>query len=180
MRSTWSKWVVVCFLAVSGNLSLHAQAVSGTIVGTITDPTGAAVPNIPVTITLTGQSAVHTAVTNESGNFTEPDLPPGTYTVTVAVTGFKKVIRENIILDTNATSRVDLDLATGSVSDTVTVSSAPPTLQTDRADISTTLGERQIADLPLSSGNNFQSLLNTIPGVAPVTSRSMQTASLPT
>ncbi len=168
MHSTWSKWVVVCFLTVFANFSLQAQAVSGTIVGTVTDPNGAVVPNAQVTITLTGQSAVHTSVTNESGNFTEPDLPPGTYTVTVTATGFKKVIRENITLDTNSTSRVDAALDTGSVSDTVTVSSAPPTLQTDRADISTTIGERQIADLPLSSGNNFQSLLDTIPGVAPV------------
>ncbi len=168
MRSTWSKWVVVCLLAVFGNLSLKAQAVSGTIVGTILDPNGAVVPNAQVTITLTGQSTVHNAVTNESGNFTEPDLPPGIYTVTVTATGFKKVIRQNITLDTNTTARVDAALATGDVSDTVTVSSAPPELQTDRADISTQIGQRQIADLPLSSGNNFQSLLNTVPGMAPV------------
>ncbi len=174
MRSMWSKWVLVCFLAVFGNLSLKAQAVSGTIVGTVTDPNGAVVPNAQVTLVLTGQSAVHNSVTNESGNFTEPDLPPGAYTVTVSATGFKKVVRQNVTLDTNSTARVDVSLATGSVSDTVTVSSAPPELQTDRADISTQLGERQIADLPLSSGNSFQSLLTTVPGVAPVTFNNSQ------
>ena len=174
MRSTWWKSVIACFVVVLGNLPLNAQAVSGTIVGTVTDPNGAVVPNAQVVITLNGQDAVHNAVTNESGNFTEPDLPPGIYTVTVTATGFKKIIRENISLDTNSTARVDTALDTGSVSDTVTVSSAPPTLQTDRADISTTIGERQIADLPLSSGNNFQSLLNTIPGVAPVTFNNSQ------
>ena len=168
MRSTWLKWVVVCFFAVFGNLFLKAQAVSGTIVGTVTDPNGDVVPNAQITLVLTGQSTVHNAVTNESGNFTEPDLPPGIYTVTVTATGFKKVIRQNITLDTNTTARVDAALATGDVSDTVTVSSAPPELQTDRADISTQIGQRQIADLPLSSGNNFQSLLNTVPGMAPV------------
>ena len=168
MRSTWLKSVVACFLVVLGNLSLKAQAVSGTIVGTVTDPTGAAVANAPVTIVLTGQDAVHTAVTNESGNFTEPNLPPGTYAVTISAAGFKKETRENIVLETNTTARVDLALAAGSTSDTVTISAAPPQLQTDRADISTTLGERQIADLPLSSGNSFQSLLTTVPGVAPV------------
>ncbi len=145
-----------------------AQAVSGTIVGTVTDATGAAVPNVPVTIVLTGQDTVHTSVTNESGNFTEPNLPPGTYSVSVAATGFKKETRENIVLETNTTARVDLALATGSTSESVTITSAPPQLQTDRADISTTIGERQIADLPLSSGNSFQSLLTTVPGVAPV------------
>jgi Carboxypeptidase regulatory-like domain len=144
------------------------QAVSGTILGTVSDPTGAAVPNAQITIVLTGQSAVHTSVTNESGNFIEPDLPSGTYTVTVAAPGFKKETRENIVLLTNTTERVDVSLITGSASETVTVSAAPPLLQTDRADISTNLESRQIANLPLSSGNSFQSLLNTVPGMAPV------------
>jgi hypothetical protein len=151
-----------------GSGVLHAQAVTGTIVGTVTDPTGASVPQAQVTITLTGQSATYTAVTNSSGNFTEPNLPPGVYSVTVTAPNFKKEDRENITLDTNTTQRVDVALVTGSMSETITVSSAPPLLQTDRADISTTITAAQIADLPLSSGNSFQSLLNTVPGMAPV------------
>ena len=156
-------------LAVTlGSGVLHAQAVSGTIVGTVTDPTGANVPKAEVTITLTGQSTAYTTVTNDSGNFTEPNLPPGVYSVGVAAPGFKKVDRENITLDTNTTQRVDVALVTGSTSETITVNAAPPLLQTDRADISTTITSKQIADLPLSSGNSFQSLLNTVPGMAPV------------
>ncbi|MES2390950.1 MAG: carboxypeptidase regulatory-like domain-containing protein [Acidobacteriota bacterium] len=159
--------ILAFLLLVVGTLA-HGQAVSGTIVGTVTDPTGAVVPKAQVTITLTGQSLVNTTVTNESGNFTLPNLPPGTYTVSAAASGFKRETRENIILDTNSTSRVDMSLATGNISETVTVTTAPPLLQTDRADISTKLELRQIADLPLSSGNSFQSLLNTVPGMAPV------------
>jgi hypothetical protein len=147
---------------------LYAQAVSGTIVGTVTDPGGAAVTNAQVTIVLTGQQTTYNTVTNESGNFTEPDLPSGTYTVTVAAPGFKKETRENIAVITNTTSRVDVTLAAGSATETVTVTAAPPLLQTDRADISTNIEQRQIATLPLSSGNSFQSLLNTVPGMAPV------------
>src|ERR1700722_771909 len=147
---------------------LSGQAVSGTILGTVTDATGAAVAKAQVTILLTGQSTVHTSVTNERGNFTEPDLPSGTYTVTVAAPGFRTETRENIALLTNTTARIDVNLTTGSASETVTVSSAPPLLQTDRADISTNLEQRQISNLPLSSGNSFQSLLNTVPGMAPV------------
>ena len=147
---------------------LFGQAVSGTILGTVTDPTGATVPNAQVTIVLTGQSVAHSVVTNESGNFTQPDLPPGTYTVTIVAPGFKKDQRENIEVLTNTTTRVDAALAAGSTSDTVTVTDAPPQLQTDRADISTTIEATQIANLPLSSGNSFQSLLNTVPGMAPV------------
>ena len=145
-----------------------AQAVSGTIVGTVTDATGASVANAQVTILLTGQGTVYTAVTNASGNYTEPDLPPGIYSVTISATGFKKDTRQNIALETNTTARVDIGLATGSQSEEITVTDAPPQLQTDRADISTVISQRQIADLPLSSGNSFQSLLNTVPGMAPV------------
>jgi hypothetical protein len=164
--------VIVSFafvlLFLLGNASLHAQAVTGTILGTVTDPTGAVVPNAQVTILLTGENTQHATVTNESGNFTEPDLPSGTYVVSVEAKGFKKETRENIVVDTNTTTRVDVSLVTGSATDTVTVTTAPPQLQTDRADISTTLESRQIANLPLSSGNSFQSLLNTVPGMAPV------------
>jgi hypothetical protein len=145
-----------------------AQAVTGTIVGTVSDTRGAVVTNASIIIELTGQSLKQTAVTNESGNYTAPDLPSGTYTVSVSAQGFKKEVVQNISLLTNTTTRVDVTLSLGSVSETVTVTTAPTELQTDRADISTTIEQRQIADLPLSSGNSFQSLLNTVPGMAPV------------
>ncbi len=145
-----------------------AQAVSGTIVGSVTDTSGAFVVNAQVTIELSGQSAIHQSATNESGNYTEPNLPPGIYTVTVTAPGFKKEIRQNISVETNTTARVDISLTPGNVSETVTITAAPPTLQTDRADISNTIEAHQIENLPLSSGNSFQSLLNTIPGMAPV------------
>ena len=151
-----------------GSTLLHGQAVSGTIVGTVTDPAGASVPNAQISIVLTGQSTTYTTVSNESGNFTEPNLPSGTYSVTVVAQGFKKETRENIEVLTNQTARVDIGLATGSSSETITVSAAPPLLQTDRADISTSIEQHQISNLPLSSGNSFQSLLNTVPGMAPV------------
>jgi hypothetical protein len=166
-RAVCSIALGLMFLFTSSRM-MEAQAVSGTIVGTVTDSTGAAVPNAPVVITLTGQDAKFDTVTNGSGNFTEPNLPPGIYRVTVSSPGFSKIVRENIVVDTNTTSRVDVALATGSDTQTVTVTTAPPALQTDRADISTTIEARQIADLPLSSGNSFQSLLTTVPGMAPV------------
>ena len=147
---------------------LQAQAVSGTMVGTVVDSSGANVVNAQITIVLTGQSTTYTSVTNESGNFTVPNLPSGIYTVSVVAQGFKKETRENIEVLTNQTARVDLSLAPGSSSETITVTEAPPLLQTDRADISTTLEQHQVSNLPLSSGNNFQSLLNTVPGMAPV------------
>jgi len=147
---------------------LFSQAVNGTLLGTITDSTGAVVSNASITIVLTGQSAEHKTVSNGSGDFTVPNLPSGTYTVTVVATGFKKETRENIALATNTTVRIDVSLVPGSMAESVTVTTAPPELQTDRADISNTLEQTQVSNLPLGSGNSFQTLLNVIPGMAPV------------
>jgi len=144
------------------------QAVNGTLLGTVTDSKGSVVTNAQVTIVLTGQSAQYVTVTNGSGDFTEPDLPSGTYAITVVAQGFKKETRENIVLDTNTTTRVDINLAPGSTTETIEVTTAPPELQTDRADISSTIEQSTIGSLPLSSGNSFQSLLNTVPGMAPI------------
>jgi hypothetical protein len=163
-----TRWLALfCFgcLVLAGS-HLAAQAVSGTILGTVTDAGGAAVTNAQVTIVLTGQQTTYNAVTNESGNFTEPDLPSGTYTLTVVAPGFKRETRENISVITNTTARVDVTLAAGSASETITVTAAPPLLQTDRADISTNIEQQKIANLPLTSGNSFQSLLNTVPGTS--------------
>ncbi|MGA3133400.1 MAG: TonB-dependent receptor [Terracidiphilus sp.] len=147
---------------------LIGQAVNGTLLGTVTDPTGAVVPGAKVMIVLTGQSTQYETVTNGSGDYTEPDLPSGTYTVTVVAQGFKKETRENITLLTNTSTRVDVRLVAGSATETIEVTTAPPPLQTDRADISTTLESSTIGSLPLSSGNSFQSLLTTVPGNAPI------------
>jgi hypothetical protein len=158
--------IALCTLAFSQ--ALLGQAVNGTLLGTVSDPSGAVVPNATVTIILTGQSVQHTTVTNGSGDFTVPDLPSGTYSVTVLAKGFKKETRDNIAVLTNITTRVDVTLVTGSATETIEVTTAPPALQTDRADISSTIEQSTIGTLPLSSGNSFQSLLNTVPGMAPI------------
>ena len=106
-------WLLLFMIASLSGGRLMAQAVSGTIVGTVVDRSGAVVANAPVTIVLTGQNEVHATVTNDSGNFTEPNLAPGNYTVTVAASGFEKMAHENIIVETNTTARVDFALTPG-------------------------------------------------------------------
>jgi Carboxypeptidase regulatory-like domain/TonB dependent receptor len=159
---------MISILILSISPSLFGQAVNATLLGTITDSTGATVAGAKVTATEVATGLIHESVTNESGNFTFPDMPPGTYSVTAEAKGFKKETHQNIDLLTNTTTRVDVAMVTGSVSEEVLVTTAPALLQTDRADISTTLEQHQIANLPLSSGNSFQSLLNTVPGMSPV------------
>jgi len=149
--------------------SLLGQAVSATLLGTVTDPSGATVSGAKVIATEVATGGIHPSVTNVSGNYTFPDLKPGTYTLTVEATGFKKATQQNIDVLINSSTRVDVSLETGSVTETVLVTTAPPLLQTDRADISTKIEARQVADLPLGTNRNFQSLLNLVPGTAPAT-----------
>ncbi|MGA8670061.1 MAG: carboxypeptidase regulatory-like domain-containing protein [Terracidiphilus sp.] len=154
--------LLLCFSHAS-----PGQAVNGTLLGTVTDPTGAVVANGKVIATETSTGTTHESVTNDSGNYTFPDMPPGPYSVTVTANGFKKATQENIDLPSNSAVRVDLSLQPGNVSETVYVSTAPPVLQTDRADISTKLETEEVLDMPLGTNRNFQSLINLVPGTAP-------------
>ena len=146
---------------------LFGQAVNGTLLGTVTDASGATVANAKVTATETTTGAIHVSATNDSGNYTFPDLQPGIYTVAGEARGFKKLAHENIELLSNTSVRVDLSLQAGDVMETVIVTAAPPLLQTDRADISTKIEGVDVVEMPLSSNRNFQSLLNVVPGTAP-------------
>src|SRR5258708_35762621 len=119
---------------LSASLAL-SQAVSGTLLGTITDATGASVPNAIVTITEVNTGIVRSTKTSEAGNFNFGDLPPGTYSVTVELTGFKKALRTNVDVLVNSSVRVDLTLQPGNISETVTGTSETPMLQTDRSEI---------------------------------------------
>ena len=148
---------------------IHAQAVSGTLLGEVKDSSGAAVANAEVTITATDTDQVQHVRSNESGNYLVPGLQPGNYNITVEAPGFKKEVHERIDLTSNSSTRVDVALVNGAVTEQVTVSTAPPVLQTDRADISTKLEREAVADLPLGTNRNFQSLLNLVPGTTPAT-----------
>ena len=106
-------------LAVSTAGLAFSQLVSATIVGTVTDSSGAVVADAKITLTETNTGVDRAGVSNNSGNFTYPNLPPGRYRVTVEVPGFKKEVRDGINLDVDSTSRVDLRLSPGAVSETI-------------------------------------------------------------
>ena len=157
-------------LLLAGMIFLPAgargQAVTGTLVGTITDSGGAVIPNIPVSITNQGTGAVTNATSNESGNFTFTFLPPGTYTVTVSAPGFQKKVTSGVSVPVNTTTRVDIALQAGSTSQTITVTDQAPLLQTDRADVSSQIEGRQVLELPVGNSQNFQETESLIPGVS--------------
>ncbi|MBV9404412.1 MAG: carboxypeptidase regulatory-like domain-containing protein, partial [Acidobacteriaceae bacterium] len=161
--------ISLCALLCLAALHVSAQAVTGTVLGTVTDASGAVVANAKVTLTEVNTNVSRNAQTNGSGNYTFPDIPEGTYSVAVEAPGFKKEIRENIGVAINTSARVDLQLQPGNISQSIEVTAAPPALQTDRADTTVSLSMVQTASLPLSDNRNFQSLLNLVPGTTPAT-----------
>src|SRR6266568_950128 len=108
--------VAVALLFASSTWVL-GQAVSATLLGTITDKTGASVADVTVTITVPATGATTSTQTNNSGNYTFPDLAPGTYRVAGEAKGFKREVRENIEVTVNSTTRIDMELQPGSVTE---------------------------------------------------------------
>ncbi len=158
--------VLTCLVFLPTPLS-WGQAVSATLLGNVTDDTGASVANAEVQILESATGIPHAGVTNESGNFTFPDLTPGTYTVSVESKGFKKETRESVDVVVNTTTRVDMVLQPGNVTESVIVTSAPAIMQTDRADVSANIEAHTLASVPISVNQNFQTLLTLVPGVGP-------------
>src|SRR5436190_6586548 len=154
--------VAVALCAVPSTAA--AQAVSGTLLGNITDSSGATVPGAMVTATETDTGVGRTAVSNESGHYIFSSLVNGRYTVTAELQGFKKVVRQNVKVDVNTTVRIDMALEVGSLTEAVTVAIETPVLQTDRTDTGRLIESKAITDLPLTFNRNFQSLLITVPG----------------
>jgi hypothetical protein len=145
----------------------YSQAVNGTLLGSVTDTSGGIVHNGKVTITEETTGVSHTAQTNESGNFTFPDLAPGRYSVTVEMSGFKKETRRGVEVVVDTTSRINLQLQPGNVTESIEVVDTAPALETDRADVGRSIDTVSVANLPIGTNRNFQSLLNLVPGTTP-------------
>ncbi len=161
---------VICILLVLVALcsvAAYGQAVSGTLLGTVTDVSGASIANAKVSVLESNTGAVRSTTSNESGNYSFPDLPPGVYVVTVEVNGFKKDRRTGVVVEVNSTARVDTQLQPGNVSESIEVVSQAAALQTDRADVGVKFNATQVANLPLGTQRNFQSVLNAVPGTTP-------------
>ncbi len=142
----------------------HAQAVFGSINGTVTDNTGAVVPNATVTVTDEAKGTTFTAQSNDSGEFLVQRLIPDAYDVKVAATGFNSFEEQHVQVNADSSPKVEAKLAVGGASQTVQVNAdAVPELKTDRADVSTTFSARTVDDLPLGN-RNFTSLELLLPG----------------
>ncbi|MEO6655879.1 MAG: carboxypeptidase regulatory-like domain-containing protein, partial [Pyrinomonadaceae bacterium] len=146
-------------------LTAAAQITSATIIGTITDSGGAAVPSANVTARNIETGLKRTVTSDGDGNYRIEFLPVGNYVVEVTATsGFKKAIRDGIVLRVSDTARMDIGLEVGSVNEEVTVTSAPPEINTSTAELGRTIQSKEIEDLPLVERNVY-TLLDLTPGV---------------
>src|SRR6516165_989165 len=148
--------LVFCFSTSTAS----AQAVYGSILGTVNDPQGNAVPGAKVTVTSASKGSTDETTTNESGNYTVTHLIPGTYIVHVEAASFKAFEAKDVTVLVDASTRVDAELQLGAVTQTVEVSGELPQLMTDRADVAVSFNEKYVEDLPILNRNftNFQLL----------------------
>lgn len=155
----------ICVLLLGLAPAAYAQAVRGSLVGSISDASGALIPGAKVVITNTGTRTTRATATNEGGGYAFPSLESGVYSVAVEHPGFRRAVRDQVEVPVNATVRVDFLLQPGEVSETVQVRAEAPILQTDRSDTGRLIERRQLADLPLGFNRNFGSLISLSPGV---------------
>jgi len=157
-------FTVYCLTLVVGASAAFGQAVTGTLLGSIMDSSGAHVPNAKIVATEVNTGISRSAESNETGNYTFNNLTPGTYNVTASQTGFRKLVRERVDVLVNSTVRIDLTLEVGDVAEQIVVTAEAALLQTDRTDTGRKIETKTIVDLPLPMNRNFQGLLNLTPG----------------
>ncbi len=145
--------IALCTLAVTA--SALAQDFRATVTGRVTDANRAALPNASVQVKNIGTNEVSTATTNSEGNYRVPFLRPGTYSITVESSGFKKATRDNIELVISQAATFDFVLETGSVNDSVTVTSEAAIIETASADRGGVIDRQKVLELPLNSRNPF-------------------------
>jgi hypothetical protein len=122
----------------------------GSITGTVTDASGAAVPGAKVVAQNQGTNAATDTTTNEAGQYNFPNLPVGSYAISVESTNFKRATRKDVELSVSQITRVDVSLEVGSTTESVTVSAEVSRVQTDSPEVGTSLNNDQMKDLPLS------------------------------
>ena len=164
MRKTRLLGLLFCFTCCV--LSLRAQTTEGSILGTITDPSGAVIAGAVVTVTNVDTTISEKAVTDATGAYVLTNLHIGRYSVTVEATGFKRSVRSDIVVNVQDRIRVDVALEVGSVSDTVEVAAAAPMLETDTSYLGQVVEGQRIVDLPLN-GRFFTRLAVLTAGTAP-------------
>jgi hypothetical protein len=152
-------------LAIVGALYLKGQTSTGVIVGSVTDPSGAVLSDVSITITNPATGLTHQVRTNSTGFYRSPDLPPGTYDIRMEHAGFKTAVIRGITVQINQTARVDIAADLGAVTQEVEVKATASLLQTETSSTGQVIQNQTIVNLPLN-GRNYLDLTKLVPGVS--------------
>ncbi len=163
-KVSWSAFLVLS-LALCLAIPVMAQTNRGVIVGSITDKSGAGVPDATVKVVNVETEQAFTATTNKEGRYVAPGLLPGRYHVEVSQKGFKTAISDIVDLPVGSTLEVSLALQVGTVAEKVTVTATGTELQTESSNLGEVISGRQITELPLKD-RNFTTLAELAPGVS--------------
>lgn len=155
--------MIVAFACLT---SVVAQSFKATLLGKVTDPTGALIAGATVTITQQGTNSTQTVTTDDSGEYVFAQLQPGLYSVKIEAPNFKTAVNSDVTLETDQNRRWDVKLEAGNVNETVTVQDTPSVINTETPEKAEVITPRQVQDLPLN-GRNFTDLALLVPGVYP-------------
>lgn len=144
-----------------------AQVLYGSVVGTLTDETGATIPKAAIAIVNTATGLSRQTTANDAGYYSIPNLPEGVYDVSVTATGFRPYTQKGVNVSINSVTRVDAVIKLGALTEEVSVEASTAALQTTKSDVSVNLDTRAMENLPLSGYRNFQTLINLVPGATP-------------
>jgi hypothetical protein len=162
--------VVALVLALGMAPAAGAQTIRGTITGTVTDSTGGVVPGATVVMVNAATGVTTSATSNQQGAYTIPLLQPGAYDVSVDLQGFKKYVRSGVVIEVAQTTRLDVSLQVGAVSEQVQVTGQTPLVRSTTAELGQVIQMKQIQALPLN-GRFFEHLITMTPGAMPFYSR---------
>src|SRR5436305_5640588 len=148
----WRSLALLCAFS----FTVFGQDTRGSILGRVTDATGANVAGADVHVSNLSTGVSVTAKTNDSGNYNVPYLTPGMYTVSAELAGFKKVVRENVQVRVNDSVELNMSLTVGDVAESVEVTADTPLLSTAEASLGQVVDERRVMELPIFSGNAME------------------------
>lgn len=168
LGTTYLRWFTLVFsLVLAGSLASLAQVSTATILGSVTDPSGAAIPNAPVTVTDTDTNQTRKFTTNNTGQYVAPDLPIGHYTVQAQAPNFQPASQQNMTLNVGDRRRVDFQLKLGTSQQTVTVEAAPVAVQADNGEQSFVINGNQVTQLS-TNGRSMYTLEALTPGASSI------------
>jgi hypothetical protein len=176
--NAWRKAAFLLTLLFAFTSAAFCQLTTADILGTVTDATGAVVPNAKITLTNLGTNGTRTGQSNKSGEYTFTLLPVGHYSVTIIASGFEKSITNDLTVEAGDRARNDVHLVLGSESTVVDVTASTPLLQADSATVSSTVTAKAVQDLPLN-GRNYVQLVALVPGAIPGASAALPSGSQP-